>query len=114
MRGPFARPEAFQSGLGEGVDDANDQRRLGADDSQVDGPFAREGDQLGHILGTDRYVLELGFARRAGIAGRDENGVYLGRLRGLPGQRVFAAAAADDQYLHATRLSMLPLSEPTF
>ena len=42
----------------------------------------------------------LGFARGAGVAGRDEHFADARRLREFPGQRVFAAAGADDQNFH--------------
>ena len=49
----LARPEAFQTGLIKGVDDADHQRRLWADDSQVDGLFAGKRDQCDHVLGAE-------------------------------------------------------------
>ena len=58
-------------------------------------------------------LLDLGFERRAGVAGRDEDLLYARRLRALPGKRVLAAAAADDQNSHAIgRLLVAEVTHP--
>ena len=46
-------------------------------------------------------IGEPGLARRAGVARRDEHLRDARRLRDLPGQRVLASAATDDEYVHA-------------
>ena len=100
LRRRAPRPETFQAGLRELVDDAGHERRFGSDDRQVNLLRARERDQAGHVIGGDVDVAYLGFVRGAGIAGSDND---FGDSRGrgaLPGQRVLAAASADDQYFH--------------
>ena len=44
-----------------------------------------------------RQVGQPGFARGAGVAGRDVNLLHARRLRQTPGQRMFAAAGTDDE-----------------
>ena len=63
---------------------------------------------IGHAQGQERNgtVAADGEAGgRARVAGRDEHFADAGRLRELPGQRVFAAAVADDEDFHAQILS---------
>src|SRR5699024_7782548 len=48
----------------------------------------------------DGDVLALGFGGGASVAGGDEDLRDARILRDLPGQRVLATAAADDQYVH--------------
>ena len=74
------------------------ERRFRADDRQHDALRVGESDQLGD--GGERDVGHARLARGAGIAGRDEHFAHALRLRDLPRQRVLAAAAADDQYVH--------------
>ena len=58
------------------------------------------------VFGRNGDVAHAAFERRAGIARCDQD---LGHVRGLdalPGERVLAAAAADDQYLHCFILAV--------
>src|SRR5690606_36730568 len=48
----------------------------------------------------DGDVLALGLGGGAGVAGGNEDLLDARILRDLPGQGVFTAAAADDQYVH--------------
>ena len=97
LGGAGIRAEDDQPGLVEAIDDTGHQWRLGADDGQVDCLFAGKSQQAVDILGADGDVFEPGFGGGAGITGRDVNPVGKRRLRRLPRQRVFRAAAADDQ-----------------
>ena len=95
-RGPkHRRPARLES-----VDDAGHQRPLGPDDREVDALGRGQLDQAGDVLGRDGDIAHLRLGGGAGIARRDEHLVTRARLRALPGERMFAAAAADDQDLH--------------
>ncbi len=98
--GRTARPEAAQSGGHELVGDAEHQRPFGTDDRQVDLLGKRKAHQPRNVVGGDVHVAHAGLARRSGIARRDEDLRDPRRLRGLPRERVLAAAGADDQDLH--------------
>ncbi len=92
--------EAGAAGRGEAIDDAGDQRDFGADDGQGD-VFARGKFEQGvDGVGRDVDIAHLGLERRAGVARRDEDLVHARRLRAFPCQRVFTAAAADDEDFH--------------
>ena len=54
----------------------------------------------GDILGGDVDVADLVLGRRAGVAGRDEHLAHPWRGRAFPGERVLAAAGADDEDFH--------------
>ena len=101
LRGGAARAEAAQAARREQVGDARDQRAFRPDDRQRDALALREVRELLELLRTDGYVAHLRLARRAGIAGRDEHLGDARRLRAFPGQRMLAAAAADNEYLDA-------------
>ena len=87
------------------VDDARHQGQFGADDGQIDGIVAGEVKQAVDVLGADGNVLHGRLSSRPGVTRGHVNCVHQGRLGRLPGQRVLASAAADDQYLHC----LLPL-----
>ena len=95
-----ARAEAAQTRSFERVGDACHERRLRPDDSQRDPLAAREVDECGDIVRGDRHVCDAGLQRRAGVAWRDVNLLDARRLRGFPGERMLATAAAEDQNLH--------------
>ena len=103
LRRGLDRAEDREPRGAERVDDARRERRLRTDDGERDLLLAREGDELGD--GGQRDVRERRLARRAGVAGRDEHLRHARRLRELPRERVLAAAAADDEDVHAAALS---------
>ncbi len=94
--------EASAASRGETIGDACDQRTFGADDGESDVLARGECKQGVDIVGGDGNVADLGLERRARISWRDEYLIHARRLRALPGQRVFAAAAADDQNFHTS------------
>ncbi len=61
---------------------------------------SRERDQAVDVGRRDIGVAKAGLARGAGVAGRDDDLVDARRLLQVPGERVLAAAGADDQYFH--------------
>ena len=70
LRGGLRRSEDGQTGGPEVIDDARSQRRLGANDREIDGSFSRERCQRSDLAGTDRNALrQLG---DAWISGRRE------------------------------------------
>src|SRR5436190_56293 len=78
----------------EDVDHAGRQRRLGPDDRQC---HLLCGGEVSQCRGLgQRHVFQCRVGRGAAIAGGDEYGLHAFALRQLPGQRVLAAAAADD------------------
>ena len=62
--------------------------------------FQREIAQCYQVISFDGYVFDPRFQCRASIARGDENLVHQGRLRYFPSKGVFAATAADDEYIH--------------
>jgi hypothetical protein len=102
-RGGGGGAEHAQAGGAEQVDDAGHQRRLGADDGQVDVLVAGQFAQAFQVVGLDRHVAALGLERGAGVARRDQHFVHARRLGELPGQRVLAAAGTDDEEFHRLR-----------
>jgi hypothetical protein len=96
------RTEALQAGCLEAIHDAADERYLGAHDRQLDPLGARELDQCREVVDRYRDVARLRFGGSAGIAGRHEHFRDARRLRELPGDRMLAPAAADDQDLHCS------------
>ena len=93
------RPEAGDARGGDGVGDAGDERRLGADDHQVG---AEIDGQRGHGLAGHRVdVVQGRDGRDAGVA---RGGVHLVDIRVAgqgEGQGVLAPAGTDDERLHA-------------
>ena len=90
--------EGTQARVLKRIDDAGRQRRLGADDREVDLVLPGELDQPRHVGGGNGNVL--GIDRRAGVAGRNEHALDARALGDLPRQRMFAAAVANNQNLH--------------
>ena len=92
------RPEAGDAPGPDGVRDAGDQRRLGADDDEVGGELVGEGGHRGRRHGVDRPAQGGVDAR---VARRDDHGRHGGI--GLQGaqQRVLAGAGPDDEDSHA-------------
>ena len=80
------------------VGDAFGQRRLGADHDEVDGVLGAEGEDLLAVEDVERHAGRL--LGDAGVAGRAPEPVAFRVLREGPGQRVLAAAAAEDEDVH--------------
>src|SRR5260370_852834 len=93
--------EASAASRGETIGDACDQRTFGADDGESDVLARGECKQGVDIVGGGGNVAGLWLARGARLSWRDQYLIHARRLRALPGQRVLAAAAADDQDFHA-------------
>ena len=92
--------EAGQPAGIEDVADARHEQRLRADQREVHafgGGEVREGVRIR----VDCHVVDLAaLCGGARIAGGHEHALHLGGVRGRPGERVFAPAAADHQHLH--------------
>jgi len=95
LRGFLGRAENLQAAGAEDIDHAGRQRRLGADQRQVNLVLLGEISQ-GFRVG-DVQVFQLVLARRAGVAGGNINLLQAGRLRQAPGHGVLAAAGTDYQ-----------------
>src|SRR5690606_8711734 len=99
LRGLLRGAEDGQAMGAELIDNARGQRGLGADHGERNavglGPLAQRG-----LVG-DGQVAELRIARGAGIARGHEDLLHALGLLEAPGQRVLAAAAADDENFHS-------------
>jgi hypothetical protein len=95
LRRGARRTEDLQPLRAKGVDDPGGERRFGSDDGQRHRLALRKPHQLGNRRDGD--VRDSVFARRSGIARRDEHFGDPRRLGDLPRQRVLAPAAADDE-----------------
>ena len=97
-RGRLARPEHGHAGAPKLVRDARDERRLGADDDEVDLVLPAEAEEALDVVHADRVAAaercDPGIPRR-----RMQLGQPLA-LRDLPRERVLAAARPQDQHLH--------------
>ncbi len=91
-------PERRDAAGAQDVGDALGQRRLGADHDEVDVVLAGEGQHLVAVEDVERHAGRL--LGDAGVAGRAPEPVALGVLREGPGQRMLAAAAAEDEDVH--------------
>ena len=90
-------PEHEDPGVGERVRDAGGQRRLRTDDDELDRALPGDLDDRPRVERVDARETDPRLARDRVGPGRDDDLVHA-RLRGeLPGERVLAAAAADDQ-----------------
>ena len=99
LRGSLRRAKNAQPVGAEFIDHAGRQRRLRTDHGQLDffllRPFAQ-----GFDVG-DRHRLIAHVVGRRAVARRHINLVHPAGLGQAPGQRVFAAATADDENFHA-------------
>ena len=95
LRGGLGRSEDAQSAGAEGVDDTRCQRRFRADQGEVHFLLLGEIGKRADV--GDGQVLQFLFVCGAGIAGRDVDDLDARRLGQSPGQRMFAAAGADDE-----------------
>jgi hypothetical protein len=102
-----AGTEAAQALRFEVIDHACHERRFRAHDRQADVLAAHEIRERVEIHRVDGHVLHARIEGRAGIARGDVDAADARRARGLPGQSVFPATAAEYQDLHrrAARLS---------
>ena len=96
-----ARAKAGQRTFREVIHDAGHQWRLGPHDRQTYRVGRCELCQRGEIHHIDGHVLHTGLQCGSRVARRHVYGLCQRRLRRLPGQRVFAPAAADNQYVHS-------------
>ena len=91
-------PNALMPASREIVDDAGDQRRLGADHDQLDRVLLAELDHGGVVGNIERDAF--GLARDAGIARRAPQLGHQRRGRDLPGEGMFAAAGTEQEDVH--------------
>ena len=105
LRGGLRRAKTGKPGGAEGIHHPQHQRRFRADNRQADAFTLGKADEGIHIIGSNFNIPQTRLQRRAGIAGRDKNGLDMRRLGCLPGQRMFTAAAADDENFHECGLS---------
>ena len=97
-RGRLARPEHGHAGAPKLVRDARDERRLGADDDEVDLVLAAEAEEALDVVHADRVAAAE--CRDPGIPRRRMQLRQPLALRDLPRERVLAAARPQDQHLH--------------
>ena len=84
------------------VDQAGDERRLGADDGQADVLALGERDEPLDVVGGDGDGARVG--RDARVAGRAQHLGALGRAQQGADDRVLAPAAADDEDLQSAAM----------
>src|SRR5690606_33520969 len=81
------------------IDDACGQGRFRPDQSQIDAfLLGKVGER---IRISDRNVLELLLARRAGVTRGEIDTLQAGRLGQAPGKSVFTTTGTDDEKLHS-------------
>ena len=90
--------EGLDAGAPQAVDDARDQRRLGADDDQIDGFALGEADDALDVVGRDREAF--GEGRDPGVAGGGIELAAAARLGDGPAQGMFAPPRSYHQNLH--------------
>ena len=91
------RAEDRDARLPEGIGDAGRQRRLRSDHHELRGVLPRQGDDRARIQRIDARDPDVGLGRDPGAPGRDQHLVDAGLAAQLPGERVLAAATADDE-----------------
>ena len=82
------------------VDHAGHERSLGSHNRQRNIMGLCKGDQGREVQRIDGHILDAGLGRGAGIARSHIDFSRLGGLLHAPGDCVFAAAVANDQYIH--------------
>ena len=102
LRGRTRGTENAQAVSTKLSDHASGQGGFGAHHRQANALGLRPFAQRTHI--GDGNVLQILVTRSAAVSGGHIHGLYLGRLRQLPGQGMLAAAAADDQHFHRAAL----------
>ncbi len=86
------------AGGGQPVDKTGDKRRFRTDNDQVGADVVGQRQQPVKVLGAD---IDAAAERFHGGASRRDDQLFGQRRAGnRPGQRVFAAAAADQKYFH--------------
>ena len=99
-RGLPGRSKAREPCCLERIDDAGYQRRFRADDGQPHRLSACQIDHPGDVCGRDRYVAHPRLGGGTGVTRRDDDLADAGGSGAAPGQRMLAAASADDQHFH--------------
>ena len=105
LRGGLRRPKDAQPRGLEAIHHPRHQRRFRSHQGQVNRLPLRQRDQTVQVADFHCDVGRLGQRARAAVARRDPQPVHLGRLAQLPGQRMFAPAAADQQNSHSFLLT---------
>ena len=96
--GGAARAEGLDAGGFEVIDDACAERRLGPDNDQIDAILTAIRDHCRMVGNIKRNAFRL--PGNACIAGGADEPVRERACRHLPGQRMFAAAGAEQQDVH--------------
>ena len=92
------RPERFHASRFEIVGEAGDERRLGPDHHKPDVLLFAEGDDGFMVSDVERHAF--GDLRDPGIARRAIEPIQHGALLELPGERMLAPPASDQQHIH--------------
>ena len=103
MCGQFRRPKNSETPRFEVINDSRRERIIRPDDGEIDRVLSRKICQRRQIARLDRDVLA--DLSRARLPRRAENPVDAGGLLQFPGERMFAAAAADDENSHGNAAS---------
>ena len=98
LGGRLARTEGLDPGGAEIIHDAGAERRLGADDDEIDLVRPAERDHRRMVGNVERH--QLAFPRDAGIARRAVELLDQRARRDLPGQRMLAPAGAEEEDVH--------------
>ena len=106
LRRRLRRAEDAQAARAEHVDDAGGQRRLGADDGERDLLLLREVGAAPSRSVIGDVLAARGSSAVPALPGATKTVCTRRRLRQLPGQRVLAAAAADDEDFHGAAHSI--------
>ena len=94
----FDGPNTLILARGEIVGKPGHQRHLGSDHDKADVVLAQKRDDGGVVGDVERHAL--GHLGDAGVAGRAIELAQQGAARKGPGQRMLAAAGADEEYVH--------------
>ena len=102
LRCCLRRPKDAQAVGPKVVHHATGQRAFGANHGERNLVFNRPVAQGGYV--GNGQVFQAGVERGAAVARRHINHLHFGGLGEFPGQRVFAATAANDQNIHSAAL----------
>ena len=103
LGGLFCRAKNLQAGAAKRIHDPFGQRRFRSNHGE--GNFFALGKSHQFRHSSDRYIIQIRFQRCTGIAGGNKHLVNSRRLRQLPGQRMLATTAANNQNFHFLALS---------